>query len=597
MTLDASGRLAVGTSSFPNQNSGSLAGSGIFNGILRISGASNRYFTSGNGLELAVGSIYSYNRDTSTYNDLGINDAMTIKGGGNVGIGTTSPRGLLQIYGAEVAAYKTYTGQGNTGGGDTIINAYRLDSASAYLRVTDIVALGDDTNNRGSTIRLMTTNTSGVTSAALTLASTGAATFSSSITQLGEQLLVSNAGSPNIQLRKSGVTDWGSMTYTGSLLQLGTFAGGQTVNITTGGNVGIGTTSPTGKLMIEATGNHLFLRASTATAGKYWALDVTSANQLYIVNNAGTQYLTITDGGNVGIGTTSPANRLDVLGTAASPNLTGTNAYARFYQSGGYANITIGGFASGSFAGWVQSSDGVGTSLPLVLQPSGGNVGIGTTSPGQLLTIQNTSSNPYLSIIGGASATMGILLGTTGNTVDGQILYSNSTQHMAFVTNSAERMRITSGGSVGIGTSSPGAYILALDYNASAAAVMSFKNSSASGYSGAHLLNNSGSLMGHFGYANASTGAALQDVVYFGSIASKAVVFTAADTERMRITSGGNVEINTGSIKTGEPDTGYGRAAVKIGPRNTGQAYSSGGHIPVSIDGTVYFINLYTLIP
>ena len=68
-------------------------------------------------------------------------------------------------------------------------------------------------------------------------------------------------------------------------------------------------------------------------------------------------------------------------------------------------------------------------------------------------------------------------------------------------------------------------------------------------------------------------------------------------TERMRITSSGNVEIATGSIKTGEPDTGYGRAAFKIGSRQTGEATSSGGYIPVSIDGTVYFINLYTSTP
>jgi hypothetical protein len=65
----------------------------------------------------------------------------------------------------------------------------------------------------------------------------------------------------------------------------------------------------------------------------------------------------------------------------------------------------------------------------------------------------------------------------------------------------------------------------------------------------------------------------------------------------MRITSGGNVEINTGSIKTGEPDTGYGRAAIKIGARNTGQAFDSGGHLPVNIDGTIYYINLYSSLP
>ncbi len=65
----------------------------------------------------------------------------------------------------------------------------------------------------------------------------------------------------------------------------------------------------------------------------------------------------------------------------------------------------------------------------------------------------------------------------------------------------------------------------------------------------------------------------------------------------MRITSSGNVEINTGSIKTGEPDTGYGRAAFKIGTRQSGTATDSGGYIPISIDGTVYFINLYTSTP
>jgi hypothetical protein len=69
------------------------------------------------------------------------------------------------------------------------------------------------------------------------------------------------------------------------------------------------------------------------------------------------------------------------------------------------------------------------------------------------------------------------------------------------------------------------------------------------------------------------------------------------NTERMRITSVGNVEINTGSIKTGEPDTGYGRAAIKIGARNTGQAFNSGGHLPVNIDGTIYFINVYSSLP
>jgi hypothetical protein len=135
---------------------------------------------------------------------------------GCVGIGTATPKGLLQLYGAEVAAYKTYTGQGNTGGGDAIINAYRLDSSNLYLRVTDIVALGDDTNNRGSSIRLMTTNTSGVTSAALTLASTGYVGIGT--TTPCAYLHISTAGvagqnTPNIRLTDSSVSNNGGNVY------------------------------------------------------------------------------------------------------------------------------------------------------------------------------------------------------------------------------------------------------------------------------------------------------------------------------------------------------------------------------------------------
>jgi hypothetical protein len=110
------------------------------------------------------------------------------------------------------------------------------------------------------------------------------------------------------------------------------------MRISSGGNVGIGTTNPTGKLMIEATGNHLFLRASTATAGKYWALDVTSANQLYILNNAGTQYLTITDGGNVGIGTPSPGYKLHVSNN--------TNGFISRFTGGTSSDVNIGIFGS-----------------------------------------------------------------------------------------------------------------------------------------------------------------------------------------------------------------------------------------------------------
>jgi hypothetical protein len=122
---------------------------------------------------------------------------------------------------------------------------------------------------------------------------------------------------------------------------------------TNNGNVGIGTLTPTGKLSVEATGNHITLRAPGATAGKYWALDITTANQFYLMNNAGTQYLTMTDGGNVGIGIATPnlsagaagSTILTVSATTSGRNgvieLNGTrtnstdiSGYVRFFNNG-----------------------------------------------------------------------------------------------------------------------------------------------------------------------------------------------------------------------------------------------------------------------
>ena len=129
------------------------------------------------------------------------------------------------------------------------------------------------------------------------------------------------------------------------------------------------------------------------------------------------------------------------------------------------------------------------------------------------------------------------------------------------------RMTITAAGNLGIGTTSP-SYRLQAVNTTTGGAVAAFQNTITSGYSGAHFLNNSGTIIGHFGYANASVSGPLADLVYFGSIASKSVVFTTADTERMRITSGGNVLIGNTSAYTSRlavQATTANRPAIKAG--------------------------------
>ena len=153
------------------------------------------------------------------------------------------------------------------------------------------------------------------------------------------------------------------------------------------GKLGIGTDTPTGNLTVESAGNQFHIRANTATAGEYWNFDVTSANQLYIINSANTGYLTIKDNGNVGIGTASPDQALDVEhgNIRIKSDNDGNNGIIMLYDS------------AGTQAGQVYPSAG---DLRLyspndIIMINTGNVGIGITGPTKKLDVIDTINGAY----------------------------------------------------------------------------------------------------------------------------------------------------------------------------------------------------------
>jgi hypothetical protein len=165
-----------------------------------------------------------------------------------------------------------------------------------------------------------------------------------------------------------------------------------------------------------------------------------------------TQAMTLDASGRLGIGVTSPSNKLDVLGTAASPNLVGTNAYARFYQSGGYGSVAIGALSGGSYASWIQSSDGVGTSLALSLQPSGGNLLIGSTSDsGEKLQVTGT-----MKVTGAATFSSSVTAGTfipTSGTAPTNGMYLAAANNLNFATDGLSRFSISPTGAANFSSS------------------------------------------------------------------------------------------------------------------------------------------------
>jgi hypothetical protein len=151
------------------------------------------------------------------------------------------------------------------------------------------------------------------------------------------------------------------------------------------------------------------------------------------------------NGTNVGIGTTSPTAGLLHL----NYNSVNNRALRLQDQNGIFDLITSGAGQNHSFGLY----DDTNSDYRLIIT-SGGNVGIGTTSPRSVsgfttLALNNTSG--------------GLIDFLNNGTLVGQI-FNNPTQFdigsissvpLVFRTADGERMRITSGGNVGIGTTSP----------------------------------------------------------------------------------------------------------------------------------------------
>lgn len=172
------------------------------------------------------------------------------------------------------------------------------------------------------------------------------------------------------------------------------------MRIDTSGNVGIGTTNPAAKLHVESGGVYvqgtdpIVTLNETDAGGNSFSMKV-SSNVLSFGRNA-VQDLNLY-AGNVGIGTTAPAAKLDVTGgniqltTAQSKFLFDNNL--RYFQGAragaDYLTIANNGYAAGTQFGF---DVGAGFGPTLTIVPAGGTngvgtVGIGTTGPSEKLHV------------------------------------------------------------------------------------------------------------------------------------------------------------------------------------------------------------------
>jgi len=259
---------------------------------------------------------------------------------------------------------------------------------------------------------------------------------------------------------------------------------------------------------------------------------------------------------------------LDVTGTVTAGGLTvdaaiptlqlndtdGTNQFGKMRQAGpnllvtSRDNTSNGGFRIAGDNGTSETNrfniasngdisfyEDTGTTAKFFWDASAERLGIGTTSPGSNIEIEDTSSNVVLRMVSSATSQSAIYLGDANFRSRARLIYDNSDETFqiwgADGVSSAQRITLNSSGNVGIGTSSP----TVLD----------------AGATGLHLH---GDTRAQFHLTSSTTGTAGTDGMYLnydganGSISMREnqnLIFDTNATERMRINSSGDLLVGT----------------------------------------------------
>jgi hypothetical protein len=364
---------------------------------------------------------------------------------GNVGIGTTTPQNLLHLSSSAPAlelSPSTYGGQYSS-----FFGSYSNAQSTLQLGNNGVNYIVAGNTAAGGALELVVNNTSAFPSAP----NGTAAMYITSTGNVGVGTV-----SPGAKLGVNGGVGIGGAGYSDTAQTTGDLA--------MSGNLAVGVTSGQAKATVAGSINSNSAQTDTVFSGTigrananfigtngYWALRTATNNSynLDVYNSASPiTALTVLQNGNVGIGTTSPYAALSVAGASGVV----ANQFA--------ATSTT---ATSTFAGGLSVA---GTSGLTVLQ--NGNVGVGGTAP---------SATPQLYVLGPNSASASVLdldvpagvryttLGVrNGGSLKTQIYWDNTLSQDVFQSNGAsifqtggtsETMRLTSGGNVGIGTTSP----------------------------------------------------------------------------------------------------------------------------------------------
>jgi hypothetical protein len=345
------------------------------------------------------------------------------------------------------------------------------------------------------------------------------------------------------------------------------------VTIDTSQNVGIGTASPARKLVVSNAGAQGFeFGAGVGPSSGNELLNYNRSTSLYVplalyasthtlyAGTAGDALaIAINSSGNVGINTASPTSRLTIG--------SGSFVAAEAQTTGMYTNGT---------SGLVILTDSllVGTRAGadrLTLDASG-NLGIGTATPAQKLTIASAgvarfyrSDNTRFGDIYVDGDGFHFKGQSTGDDV-----FIESTNVIRLYTAGTERARIDSSGNLAIGATSAASRLYV---ESTSTPQVVFRNPTGASYTSLRLYNdvNSSARALEIDYFGSSAGGGERAEIFVTGAYS--LLFGTNNAERVRIDSSGNLLVGSTSFTTG----GISRTVVINGASSAAVQYQLGG--------------------
>ena len=474
-------------------------------------------------------------------------ERLSIDSSGRVGIGTTSPGNTLHLKGAEGVGirFENSTSTNNsfltiesgdkyqfnvggsgyytwvTGGSEKV----RIDSSGRLLIGTSTSPSGGDSHAQNAPLLIQGRIGSDADSGRINLQRGSAASNGSSIGSISFTDSSNNAYA-RIEVEADAVT--GTDDYPGRI-KFSTTADGASspttaLTINRNGMLGINETNPGHYIDMNIGSNNIGMKMTSTDAGSFiqFADNNTPAETKigcegneFVFDVNGSEKVRINSTGNVGIGTSSVDEHLHVEGSGSNErikieNTTSNVAGLVMLNTSRRYDVQVNGSA-------FQIYDNTGSAERLRIDSSG-RVGIGTASPAEKLSVD-----------GKMHITNDIILAQTNGRLDFDNGNSNGALRFHSTSGSAERMRISSAGNVGIGTSSPRGLI---HLHSSSAPRLDFTNTA----------TGTGSGDGATISVDGSSGA-----LNIIQRESQPIQFYTSNTERMRLTSAGHLGIATTS--------------------------------------------------